>query len=228
MSRTRHPTEPPETAATYPESGSGCFPGFFLPPFAILVFGFILAFFGFHLPAQPLAAPEGSVPSTPLASLFTSEVQYWGDSILRWAAASNIDPNLAAVIMQIESCGNPSATSSAGAMGLFQVMPYHFYITDDPYDPDTNAARAMSYLKRTLNAGGGDIGLALAGYNGGIGVMGFGSWAWPDETNRYVYWGTGIYEDAKNGATQSGRLNEWLQAGGSSLCAQARVRLNLP
>ncbi len=228
MPRTRYSAEPPETAATDPESGSGCFPGFILPPVAILAFGFFLAFLGFHLPAAGASQPAGPVSTTRLAPLFTSEVQFWSGSILRWAAASKVDPDLAGVVMQIESCGNPSATSSAGAMGLFQVMPYHFYLADDPYDPDTNAVRGLSYLRRTLDAGAGDIGLALAGYNGGIGLTGLGSWAWPAETNRYVYWGTGIYADAKSGATQSSRLDEWLKAGGASLCAQARARLNLP
>jgi hypothetical protein len=66
------------------------------------------------------------VPSTSLSPIFTPEIHYWADSIIRWAAASNLDPNLAAVVMQIESCGDPRATSRAGAMGLFQVMPYHF------------------------------------------------------------------------------------------------------
>ncbi|MBI1856315.1 MAG: transglycosylase SLT domain-containing protein [Chloroflexi bacterium] len=57
-------------------------------------------------------------------------MDYWAAAISRWANASNLDPNLVAVVMQIESCGNPSARSSAGAMGLFQVMPFHFFVTD--------------------------------------------------------------------------------------------------
>ena len=68
------------------------------------------------------------------------QVQYWSTSLSRWAAAAGLDPNMAAVVMQIESCGDPSATSRSGAIGLFQVMPYHFSASDEPYDPDTNAA----------------------------------------------------------------------------------------
>ncbi len=228
MSRSRYDVEPPETAATDPAPGSGCFPGYLLPPLAILVVGFFLGMMVFDLPLGNASPSETNAPLAGLAPLFTSEVKYWSASILRWATASNLDPDLAAVVMQIESCGNPSAVSSAGAMGLFQVMPYHFYLSDDPYDPDTNAARGLDYLRRTLEAGRGDIGLALAGYNGGIGLVGFGQWLWPAETERYVYWGTGIYQDARQGAAQSARLDEWLKAGGASLCARAHARLNLP
>src|SRR5258708_16822781 len=116
--------------------------------------------------------------------------------------------------MQIESCGDPSARSSAGAMGLFQVMPYHFLISDDPYDPDTNAARGLNYLKRSLSASGNDPRLVFAGYNGGISVISRDPLFWAAETTRYVYLGTGIYQDAVKHITQSAPLTEWLQAGG--------------
>ena len=41
----------------------------------------------------------------------------------------------------------------------------------------------------------------------------------------YYYWGTGIYADAIAGADHSERLNEWLTAGGASLCARAAQQL---
>ena len=84
-------------------------------------------------------APPGSAA---ISQVFSPEVQHWGSALSRWAAKAGIDPNLAAVVMQIELCGDPSATSSAGAIGLFQVMPYHFAATDSPYDPDTNGRAA--------------------------------------------------------------------------------------
>jgi hypothetical protein len=34
-------------------------------------------------------------------------------------------------------------------------------------------------------------------------------------------WGTGIYGDASNGASQSDTLDQWLAAGGSGLCQHA-------
>jgi soluble lytic murein transglycosylase-like protein len=174
------------------------------------------------LPMQ--TAPPGSVQLSPV---FTPEVQYWNASISRWAVASGLDPNLVAVIMQIESCGNPFARSSAGAAGLFQVMPYHFLATDNPTAPDTNAARGLDYLRRSLAAANNNVRLALAGYNGGIGVISRGEWSWPAETIRYAYWGSGIYADALSGAAGSSRLSEWLRAGGSGLCNRARQTLGI-
>src|SRR5512140_407710 len=45
------------------------------------------------------------VPSASgLSPVFTKEVQHWGNDIIHWANAASIDPNLAATIMQIESC----------------------------------------------------------------------------------------------------------------------------
>ena len=169
------------------------------------------------------AAPAGSKT---ISSIFTPEIQYWAPSIARWSAQAGIDPNLAATVMQIESCGDPGATSRSGAMGLFQVMPFHFARGDSPYDPDTNALRGLNYLKRSLQAANNDARLALAGYNGGIGVISRGEWAWPAETVRYAYWGSGIYADAVAGSRESSRLNEWRAAGGG-LCARAAQVLGI-
>ena len=174
-----------QTAAS--AQGSGCLSGFLIPPLAVLLVGLLLAFFvkGLNTPVQaeslisvpPVAAQPAAVPSTGISPIFTPEIHYWADSIIRWAAASNLDPNLVAIVMQIESCGDPRATSRAGAIGLFQVMPYHFKIGENPYQPDTNALRGLGYLKRSLDTAGGDARLALAGYNGGIGVISRGGTA---------------------------------------------------
>ena len=182
--------------------------------------------------ALQLTFPDASVQAAPassaaLAVVFTPEVQYWGKAISRWASAVGLDPNLAAVVMQIESCGNPSATSRSGAIGLFQVMPFHFAASDSPYDPDTNALRGLDYLRRSLAAARNDARLAFAGYNGGIGVISRGEWSWPAETVRYAYWGSGIYADATAGLAESSRLKEWLAAGGASLCTRAGAQLGI-
>jgi len=166
--------------------------------------------------------------SSSLSPIFTPEIHYWAESIVRWAAAANVDPNLAAVVMQIESCGDPRATSRSGAMGLFQVMPFHFTAGESPYQPDTNALRGLGYLKRSLDKAGGNARLALAGYNGGIGVISRSEWSWAAETARYVKYGYPIYEDALGGASTSAALNEWYGRYGAGLCRQAAQRLGLP
>ncbi len=203
----------------------GPFFDMFIPPIAVL----IVSMFLFGIISQLL------VPSTTshsenhqnIASLFTPEVHYWESRIVAWSEEWNLDPNLVATVMQIESCGNSKAHSNAGAMGLFQVMPLHFSDKEDPFKPKVNARRGLAYLKKSLDASEGDLKLALAGYNGGITGAKKPESTWPSETIRYVYWGTGIYADAVKGKNHSARLNEWLAAGGASLCKQAAVNLGI-
>jgi soluble lytic murein transglycosylase-like protein len=222
------------------ETGSGCLPFYALPPMAaLLIVGFV-AFVALKAPLSPAALPRNNSTlvlentlsnasaSSGLSPIFTKEVQHWGNDIVRWANAAGVDPNLAATVMQIESCGDPRATSRSGATSLFQVMPFHFEFGENPYDPETNAARGLNYLSRSLQAGGGNARLALAGYNGGIGVIARSEWAWPSETKRYVLYGGPIYEDARNGAASSASLTEWYQKYGAGLCRQAAQRLGLP
>ncbi|MGV2437552.1 MAG UNVERIFIED_CONTAM: lytic transglycosylase domain-containing protein [Anaerolineae bacterium] len=76
-----------------------------------------------------------------------------------------------ATVMQIESCGWQQAQSYAGAMGLFQVMPFHFKDGENMADPDTNARRGAGVLNECLGYADGDVGLAMACYNGGPGVL---------------------------------------------------------
>ena len=189
---------------------------------------------------SPTQAPGGVTPiwsflsentttsSSGLSPIFTKEVQHWANDIVRWANAASVDPNLAATVMQIESCGDPRATSRSGATSLFQVMPFHFKFGENPYDPETNALRGLNYLSRSLTTGGGNARLALAGYNGGIGVISRSEWSWPSETKRYVLYGAPIYEDARSGATSSASLTEWYQKYGAGLCRQAAQRLGIP
>lgn len=54
------------------------------------------------------------------------------------AKEQGIDPDTLEAIMMLESSGDAKAQSSAGAMGLMQVMPFHFRAGEDPWDPATN------------------------------------------------------------------------------------------
>ena len=234
-----HPNWRQTAAPPQPFTGSGssgCLSGFLLPPLAVLLVGLLLAAFSsrLSLPARagsplPAAGQTSGVSlfSPGLAPLYTPEVQHWSERILAWAAQTGLEANLIATVMQIESCGDPRARSRAGAMGLFQVMPYHFYEAEDSYDPEINALRGLAYLQKSLDKANGDVDLAFAGYNGGISVISRPQSSWADETIRYVYWGGGIYRDAVQGTAYSARLEEWLGRGGASLCQQARHRLGI-
>jgi soluble lytic murein transglycosylase-like protein len=182
-----------------------------------------------HTTQVVAANPGGSagLGGRGIAPLFTPEVQYWSSNIVQWSQQTGIDANMIATLMQIESCGDPFAESSAGAMGLFQVMPYHFESGEDPYKPATNAQRGLDYLQRALAARDGVARLGFAGYNGGITGAKRPESQWTNETQRFVYWGTGIYQDAVKGKGHSERLEEWLGRGGASLCNQAAQRLGI-
>ncbi len=240
------PHSPQASTSRYELESGGCFLPMFIAPLLVVVLGSLFAAWVQSVVSVPSAqaarraevvAPPAPAPEAPAASasepegkeklapFFTPSVQYWRKDILRWARQWQIDPNLVATVMQIESCGNPKVVSRAGAIGLFQVMPFHFSADDNPYDPDTNAARGLAYLRRALDAFGQDAHLALAGYNGGIGGVSRGEALWPAETVRYAYWGSGIYAEARQGKKNSARLQEWLNAGGASLCAQAEAAI---
>jgi len=218
-----------QTAADQQEQGSGCLSLYSLPILAVTFITCLLTALSSKVPISTSAQSVNPVTSSAsLSPIFTREVQHWANNIVRWANASSLDPDLVAVIMQIESCGDPHATSSAGAMGLFQVMPFHFYFGENPYNPETNALRGLDYLSRSLKTSQGNARLALAGYNGGIGVIARGEWTWSAQTKRYVQYGAPMYEDAKAGLTQSTHLQEWYTKYGASLCRQAARQLGLP
>jgi hypothetical protein len=163
------------------------------------------------------ASPE----SVGMAGLFTDTVDYWAADIDRWARDNGLDVNLLATVMQIESCGHPTVTSTSNAQGLFQVMPFHFGSNENMVDPETNGQRGASYLKSCMGWANGDPGRAMACYNGGPSVLQRNMTSWASETQRYYRWGTGIYSDAQRLSTESGTLNDWLNAGGASLCQRA-------
>lgn len=212
------------------QQSGGCFSVPFFPIMIIFLFSaFILISAGETTKPWELksvGADQTTNNFGGIAAFFTPEVQYWEDHILRWANDWGLDPNLVAAVMQIESCGNPNALSPAGAIGLFQVMPYHFSSGEDPYKPNTNAKRGLGYLQKALDEHN-SIRLAFAGYNGGIATAGKPESYWKSETVRYVYWGVGIYKNSNQDDTASPILNEWLTHGGASLCAQANQRLGL-
>lgn len=215
----------------------------------LLAVGAVTGFLFSNLRPQNLAASNGGVDqaeaagaepvngvapiqvsaevSGALSPVFTAEVDHWAPKIVEWAGAYGVDPNLVAIIMQIESCGDPQAVSHAGAQGLFQVMPFHFAAGENALDPETNARRGLNYFVERLGQTGGDVGRAFAGYNGGHRAAA-SSWdVWPAETQRYYKWSTGIHQDIEAGLEESPTINAWLQAGGASLCRQAAARLGL-
>ena len=208
---------------------SGGLRRFLLPPLSVILVSILMALLLSQIQVDlastaPLpterALSKALEPEEGIADFFTPEIKYWEEDILIWSKEYQLDPNLIATVMQIESCGYSRAVSSAGAKGLFQVMPVHFKKKEDPFQPDTNAQKGLTYLRKSLDSGGNPR-LALAGYNAGITRAKSPEEFWPNETQRYVYWGLQIYRDARVDKYHSARLDDWLSRGGAHLCRKA-------
>ena len=177
-----------------------------------------------HISEQPIAIPIGMPTAAPIpqiAPFFDESVQHWNPRIQLWAHLYDVSPEIQATVMQVESCGNPTAESSAGARGLFQVMPHELQADEDPYDPEVNAHRGLAAISECLYKSEGDVGLAFACYNGGPGVLSKTVGAWPRETQIYYLWATRIYSDAKAGVSYSRAYDGWLGERGLYMCRNA-------
>ena len=96
------------------------------------------------------------------------------DRIVAEASKDNhVDARLLKAIISVESGGDPSAVSSAGAMGLMQLMPGTAlsYGVLNPWDPAQNVAGGARHFSDLLRDYHGDISLALAAYNAGAGAV---------------------------------------------------------
>ena len=101
----------------------------------------------------------------------------------------NVDINLLKAIAKAESGFNPSATSSAGAMGIMQLMPATAKALgiSDAYDAHDNIMGGAQVIAQNLKKYDGDISLALAAYNAGGGnVDKYGGIPPFKETQNYV------------------------------------------
>jgi len=137
--------------------------------------------------ASPAHAQNGSAaavnPADPFAAYITEAARRFSVPAL-WIRA----------VMRAESAGNVSAVSSAGAMGLMQIMPQtwadlrvHHRLGRYPFDPRDNILAGTAYL-REMHDRFGSPGF-LAAYNAGPGRyeehLATG-WELPAETQAFV------------------------------------------
>lgn len=125
----------------------------------------------------------------------------WGPYITEAAARFDVPERWVREVMRQESGGRLYArngdlvTSSAGAMGLMQVMPGTYDelrgrypdLTDDPFDPHNNIIAGTAYIREMYDIYGSPG--FLAAYNAGPGRLDdhlTRNRALPEETRRYV------------------------------------------
>jgi len=94
-------------------------------------------------------------------------VEQWADYVDEASKAYGVPPAIIKGIMHIESSGNPGAVSSQGAMGLMQVMPFHYQPGEDGMDPRTSVLRGAKILADNYRRWG-DWDRAAAAYFGAI------------------------------------------------------------
>ncbi len=110
--------------------------------------------------------------------------------IIESGTRNGVDPVLLYAIMHRESSFKQHAVSYKGARGLMQLMPgtaARFGVTNI-FEPRQNIEGGTRYMRFLLDFFGGDVRLALAGYNAGEGaVLKYGRRVPPyRETQEYV------------------------------------------
>jgi soluble lytic murein transglycosylase-like protein len=97
----------------------------------------------------------------------------YNEAIAEAARLYKLDPNLIRAIIRAESAFNPFAVSSAGALGLMQLMPAVAEELNvlDPFDPRQNIFGGARYLRQLLDRNDGNLDLAVASYNAGPGAV---------------------------------------------------------
>ncbi|MET0412287.1 MAG: transglycosylase SLT domain-containing protein, partial [Polyangiaceae bacterium] len=109
-------------------------------------------------------------------------VARWKPALAEAAQQHGVSPELLAIVMLIESRGNPAARSPAGAIGLMQIMPataaqiaaerqLSDYSEARLWEPEYNLDFGAWYLAEQLDAfaalGERSVALAAVAYNGG-------------------------------------------------------------
>jgi LysM repeat protein len=140
------------------------------------------------VPGQRLRLPAGAHLESTGPSVGRDTIRV---AIDRWSAAYGVDPRLARALAWMESGFQEDVVSSAGAIGVMQLLPETWQWVDTvllgeatPRTYDGNIRAGVRYLRWQLDQFGGDVRLALAGYyQGARAVRERGLF---DDTKQYV------------------------------------------
>ena len=95
------------------------------------------------------------------------------EMVKRIAPGYRVEPQLALVIIQVESNFDPMALSPKNAKGLMQLIPDTAarFRVKNAYDPQQNIHGGLAYLRWLLAYFEGDLALVAAAYNAGEGTV---------------------------------------------------------
>ncbi|MGL5949072.1 MAG: lytic transglycosylase domain-containing protein [Aeromonas sp.] len=97
----------------------------------------------------------------------------YSHTIAQAAANYQVEPALIRALIHAESAFNPRAVSRKGAMGLTQLMPAtaRELGVSDALHAEQNILGGVKYLASLLRRYDGDVALAMAAYNAGMGAV---------------------------------------------------------
>lgn len=172
--------------------------------------------------------PAGSAPTGTLLSTSTGRPAL--DKMVEEAARRyGLDPNLLISVMHQESGFNERAVSVKGARGLMQLIPAtaRRFGVKNVFDPQENIQAGAQYLRFLMDLFGGDLQLALAGYNAGEGaVIRYGYRLPPyHETRNYVGAILSRYRPSAVQSSGDPRLSAMASGGEVSVIPKATVFL---
>jgi len=113
----------------------------------------------------------------------------YGTEILKYTVGTRVSPALVLAMISVESGGNPTAQSSAGAQGLMQLIPdtAKRFGVSDATDPGQSIKGGVAYLDWLMGNFNRDPIMVIAAYNAGEGAVSTNQGVPPyDETRDYV------------------------------------------
>ncbi|PIV73183.1 MAG: lytic murein transglycosylase [Rhodobacteraceae bacterium CG17_big_fil_post_rev_8_21_14_2_50_65_11] len=118
-------------------------------------------------------APEAAALPTLRAEGLQTLARAHGVQLLRETIGTRVSPALALAVMAVESRGDATAQSSAGAQGLMQLIPAtaERFGVADAFDGGQNIAGGIAYLDWLMTEFDRDPILTLAAYNAGEGAV---------------------------------------------------------
>jgi Transglycosylase SLT domain len=136
--------------------------------------------------AQP---PEGEGVSMPRLQRLQAIADQYGSDILAATIGTRVSPALVLAVISVESAGNTTAVSHAGAQGLMQLIPAtaeRFGVSDST-NATQNIKGGVAYLDWLMKEFDDDVLMALAGYNAGENAVKSNNGVPPyEETRAYV------------------------------------------